>query len=98
MDRTSTAFQPLFGRLSDIFGRKILLLACLVIFTIFSLACGLSQTLLQLIIFRALAGVGCAGLSTLALCIVGDIVSLKRRGSFQGVLAAVIAVAQGMSA
>ena len=65
--KTSTAFQPLYGRFSDIFGRKLMLLTSLAIFTVFSLACAVSQTLIQLIVFRALAGIGGAGIATLAL-------------------------------
>lgn len=77
--------QPIWGRLSDIFGRKYTLIACIVVFTIGSLACAVAQSMLQLIVFRALQGVGGGGLLTLVLIIVSDIVSLKDRGKYQGV-------------
>ena len=92
--------SPVYGRFSDIWGRKVMLLSALAIFLVFNLACALSQTLIQLIIFRALAGIGktlfllsleyafkhrmssgAAGTVTLSLIIIGDVVSLERRGS-----------------
>ncbi|KAK4331764.1 LOW QUALITY PROTEIN: Major facilitator superfamily domain-containing protein, partial [Rhodotorula toruloides] len=82
---TSTAMQPVWGRLSDIFGRKYTLMLCVLIFAIGSLACALARTMVQLIIFRGMQGVGGAGLLTLVLIIVSDIVSLKERGKYQGV-------------
>ncbi|KAH8924037.1 MFS general substrate transporter [Atractiella rhizophila] len=93
---TSTAFQPSTGRLSDIFGRKVMLLACIIIFLIASLACALAQTMLQLIIFRAFQGVGGGALITLVLIIMSDVVSLKDRGKYQGILEAVIAISNGI--
>ncbi|GAA5828326.1 hypothetical protein JCM11251_006199 [Rhodosporidiobolus azoricus] len=89
---TSSAIQPVWGRLSDVFGRKITLLACVVFFAIGSLACALAQTMLQLIIFRGLQGVGGGGLLTLVLIIISDIVSLKDRGKYQGITEATITV------
>jgi MFS family permease len=66
---TSCAMQPVWGRLSDVFGRKITLIICVVIFTIGSLACALAQTMLQLIIFRGMQGFGGGGLLTLVLIV-----------------------------
>ncbi|GAA6031810.1 hypothetical protein JCM8097_002002 [Rhodosporidiobolus ruineniae] len=80
---TSSAMQPVWGRLSDVFGRKVTLLTCLTIFLIGSLACALAQTMLQLIIFRGMQGFGGGGLLTLVFIIVSDIVSLKNRGVYQ---------------
>lgn len=53
--------MPLYGRFSDIFGRKMILLASLVFFFVGSLLCAISQTLIQLIVFRAIAGIGGGG-------------------------------------
>jgi hypothetical protein len=77
--RTSTSFQLLYGRLSDIFSRKTVLLSCIFIFFIGSLAASLAQTATQLIAFRALTGVGGGGLMTLAQTIVSDVVTLRER-------------------
>ncbi|GAA5975695.1 hypothetical protein JCM10908_005247 [Rhodotorula pacifica] len=93
---TSTAMQPIWGRLSDIFGRKATLLACVVAFIIGSLACAVAQTMLQLIIFRGMQGVGGGGLITLTLIIISDVVSLRDRGKYQGVTEITIAVGNGV--
>jgi hypothetical protein len=77
--RTSTSFQLLYGRLSDIFSRKTVLLGCIFIFFIGSLAASLAQTDTQIIVFRALTGVGGGGLMTLAQTIVSDVVTLRER-------------------
>ncbi|GEM06681.1 MFS drug transporter [Rhodotorula toruloides] len=82
---TSSAMQPVWGRLSDIFGRKYTLMLCVLIFAIGSLACALARTMVQLIVFRGMQGVGGAGLLTLILIIISDTVSLKERGKYQGV-------------
>ncbi|KAK4051903.1 hypothetical protein OIV83_002608 [Microbotryomycetes sp. JL201] len=93
---TSTAFQPMWGRGSDIFGRKATLIACVVLFLIGSLACALAQSMLQLIIFRGLQGAGGGGLLTLVLIVISDICSLRERGRYQGITEAVIAIANGV--
>ncbi|RDW75453.1 MFS drug transporter-2 [Coleophoma cylindrospora] len=93
---TSTSFQLLYGRLSDIWSRKLVLLTGLAIFFIGSLASSLSQNVIQLIIFRALTGVGGGGLMTVAQIIVSDVVSLRDRGKYQGILGAVVAIANGI--
>ncbi|WVQ97393.1 hypothetical protein IAU59_004505 [Kwoniella sp. CBS 9459] len=90
---TSTTAQPIYGRVSDIFGRKVTLLACLFIFLIGSLACALSQTMIQLIVFRAIQGLGGGGILTLSLIIIADVVSLKERGKYQGITGVVVALA-----
>lgn len=66
---TSTAFQPIWGRLSDIWGRKVAVLSCVVLFIIGSLACALAQTMTQLIVFRGLQGAGGGGLLTMVLIV-----------------------------
>jgi MFS family permease len=89
---TSSAFQPIWARLSDVFGRKVTLIACVTFFAIGSLACALANSMLQLIVFRGLQGAGGGGLITLVLIIVSDVVSLKERGKYQGVTEATILV------
>lgn len=71
INRTSTSFQLLYGRLSDIWSRKLVLLSGLLIFFLGSLAASLAQDATQLIIFRAITGVGGGGLMTVAQIIVG---------------------------
>lgn len=83
---TSTSFQLLYGRLSDIWSRKAILLIGLAIFFLGSLAASLAQTATQLIAFRALTGVGGGGLMTVAQLIVSDVVPLRERGKYQGIL------------
>lgn len=81
---TQTAFQPLYGRLSDIFGRKAATLFASTVFLIGSLLCGLSRTFTQLCIARGIAGVGGGGLTSMATIVTSDLVSLKARGTWQG--------------
>ncbi|WP_329388282.1 MDR family MFS transporter [Streptomyces sp. NBC_01716] len=85
----STAATPLWGKLGDQYGRKRLFQTAIVIFLIGSALCGASQDLLQLIIFRALQGLGGGGLIVLSMAIVGDIVSPRERGKYQGLFGAV---------
>jgi Arabinose efflux permease len=86
LSRTSTSFQLLYGRFSDIWSRKFVLLTGLFIFFIGSLASSVSNTASQLIAFRAITGVGGGGLMTIAQIIVSDVVSLRDRGKYQGIL------------
>jgi MFS family permease len=83
---TSTSFQLVYGRLSDIWSRKVLLIIGIGIFFLGSLASSLAKTSLQLIIFRAFTGIGGGGLVTVAQMIVSDIVPLRERGKYQGIL------------
>ncbi len=78
--------QLLYGRLSDIWSRKVILLAGIAIFFIGSLASSLANTVPQLIMFRALTGIGSRGLMTVAQLIVSDVVPLRERGKYQGIL------------
>ncbi|KAH8430008.1 putative MFS drug transporter [Aspergillus melleus] len=93
---TSTCFQLLYGRLSDVWSRKLVLFVGLGIFFFGSLAASLAQTATQLIIFRAFTGVGGGGLMTVAQMIVSDVVPLRERGKYQGILGAVVAIANGI--
>ncbi|KAF4448984.1 hypothetical protein F53441_7634 [Fusarium austroafricanum] len=92
----STAFQLINGRLSDIFGRKNMLVLCLFLMGVGDLACGFARTPVQLYVFRAISGVGGGGINSLAMIIVSDITSLQNRGYYQGMLGAIIALANGV--
>lgn len=80
----STAFQLINGRLSDIFGRKGLLLLCLAVLALGDLGCGFAQTAEQLFVLRAIAGIGGGGINSLVMIIVSDITTLENRGKYQG--------------
>ncbi|CBQ68509.1 conserved hypothetical protein [Sporisorium reilianum SRZ2] len=90
---TSTAASPLYGRFSDIFGRKVCLMVALVGFLVGSALCAAAQSVTQLIVFRALAGAFGGGIVSLVMVVVGDVVSLRQRGTYQGVLGVVVALA-----
>jgi EmrB/QacA subfamily drug resistance transporter len=85
----STAATPLWGKLGDQYGRKKLFQTAIVIFLIGSALCGVAQNMPQLIGFRALQGLGGGGLIVLSMAIVGDIVSPRERGKYQGLFGAV---------
>ncbi|MEV7886373.1 DHA2 family efflux MFS transporter permease subunit [Streptomyces sp. NPDC002817] len=85
----STAATPLWGKLGDQYGRKKLFQTAIVIFLIGSALCGMAQNMPQLIGFRALQGLGGGGLMVLSMAIVGDIVSPRERGRYQGLFGAV---------
>ncbi|KAH9240767.1 hypothetical protein K456DRAFT_1881904 [Colletotrichum gloeosporioides 23] len=93
---TSTTGQLLYGRLSDIWSRKFILLVGLAIFFTGSLASSVAATGTQLIVFRAWTGIGGGGLMTVAQMIVSDVVPLRERGKYQGILGAVVAIANGI--
>lgn len=76
---TSTSFQPLYGRFSDIFGRKLALCVAMAVYILGSLAAGFSTSIIQLIVFRGFAGAGGGGIQSMAQIIVSDIVSLRDR-------------------
>lgn len=88
----STSTMPLYGKLSDQYGRKPMIHAAILIFLLGSVLSGMAQTLPQLIIFRAIQGIGAGGLLPLAQIIIGDIVPPARRGRNQGSIAAVFAI------
>src|SRR5271156_3841101 len=88
---TSTISTPLYGKLSDMYGRKPLFFTAIIIFLIGSIVCGLAQTMFQLILFRAIQGLGAGGLITLAQTTVGDLIVPRERGKYQGLFGAVFA-------
>jgi EmrB/QacA subfamily drug resistance transporter len=90
---TSAIATPLYGKIGDMFGRKKVFQTAIVIFLIGSMLCGLSQTMSQLIFFRGLQGIGAGGLMSLVLAIVGDVVSPRQRGRYQGYFGATFGVA-----
>jgi EmrB/QacA subfamily drug resistance transporter len=90
---TSTAVTPLWGKLSDLYGRRGTFQAAIVIFLAGSMLSGLSQSMVELIAFRAVQGLGGGGLMALAMAIVGDLVPPRERGRYQGWFGAVFALA-----
>jgi EmrB/QacA subfamily drug resistance transporter len=86
---TSTLTTPLYGKLSDIYGRKPLFLFAITVFVLGSVACTFTTSMYQLAGFRALQGVGAGGLFSMALTIVGDIVPPRQRAKYQGYFVAV---------
>jgi EmrB/QacA subfamily drug resistance transporter len=87
-----TAVTPLYGKLGDLLGRKRVLQSAVVLFLIGSALCGLSQSMTELIAFRAVQGLGAGGLIVLVQASVGDIVSPRERGRYQGLFGAVFGV------
>jgi EmrB/QacA subfamily drug resistance transporter len=90
---TATVSTPLWGKLGDQYGRKFFFQAAIVIFLCGSALSGLSQSMTELIAFRAVQGVGAGGLMVGAQAIVGDVVSPRERGRYQGLFGAVFGVA-----
>ncbi|MGI9060370.1 MAG: MDR family MFS transporter [Ktedonobacteraceae bacterium] len=86
---TSTVMIPIYGKLSDLFGRKPIFLIGVVIFLLGSAASGASQTMNQLIIFRAFQGIGAAALLPIAIAVIGDLFTPRERGKWQGLTGAV---------
>src|SRR5438874_7607843 len=85
----STVSTPLWGKLGDLYGRKRLFQAAIVLFLVGSALCGLSQNMAELILFRTLQGLGGGGLIVLVQAIIGDIVPPRERGRYQGLFGAV---------
>jgi EmrB/QacA subfamily drug resistance transporter len=85
----STTTVPLYGKLSDLFGRRPVFVAAMAIFLIGSALCGLATTMPQLIAFRTIQGIGAGGLLPLVFIIIGDLFSLEQRARLQGLFSGV---------
>jgi EmrB/QacA subfamily drug resistance transporter len=88
----STIAGPLYGKLGDLYGRKIVLQVAIVIFLVGSALCGLSQNMTELIAFRALQGLGGGGLFVTTIAVIGDIIPPRERGKYQGYFGGVFGV------
>lgn len=88
-----TVVTPLYGKLGDLYGRKKVVQVAIVIFLIGSALCGLARSLTQLIVFRAIQGLGGGGLMVTTQAVVGDIVPARDRGRYQGIFGAVFGLA-----
>lgn len=86
----NTVFQVLYGRLSDIFGRKVVFMIVVCTLVCADIGCACAQTATQLYIFRAFSGIANGGMSCLTMIVVSDIVTLKERGKYQGILGACV--------
>jgi EmrB/QacA subfamily drug resistance transporter len=90
---TSTITVPIYGKLSDLFGRKLMLIIGITVFLIGSALSGLSQNMTELIFFRGLQGLGAGALFPIALAVIGDLFTPRERGRYQGFFGAVFGVA-----
>jgi EmrB/QacA subfamily drug resistance transporter len=90
---TSTVTIPIYGKLSDLLGRKAIFLAAITIFLIGSALCGAAQSMTQLVIFRALQGIGAGGLQPIASAVVADLFPPRQRGRWVGVTSSSYALA-----
>jgi EmrB/QacA subfamily drug resistance transporter len=90
---TSTVVGPLYGKFGDLHGRKIVLQIAIAVFLLGSALCGLAQDMLQLILFRALQGIGGGGLIVVTIAVIGDLIPPRERGRYQGFFGAVFGLA-----
>jgi hypothetical protein len=88
---TSTVASPLYGKLGDLYGRKIVLQAAIVIFLVGSALCGIAQGMTELIAFRAVQGLGAGGLIVISIAVIGDVIRPRPR-KYQGFFGAVFGV------
>ena len=90
---TSTAATPVYGKLSDLYGRKIMLQAAIAIFLLTSILCAVATSMGQLVAFRALQGLGGGGLISMAHATIADVISPRERGRYQAYIAGSFAIA-----
>ncbi|HKS70899.1 MAG TPA: MFS transporter, partial [Ktedonobacterales bacterium] len=90
---TSTVMVPIYGKLSDLYGRKGILIFAVIVFLAGSWLSGASQTMTQLILFRGFQGIGAGGLMSMAIAIIGDLFTPRERAKWQGVTGAVFMLA-----
>jgi EmrB/QacA subfamily drug resistance transporter len=88
----STVTVPLYGKLSDMYGRKKLLIIAVSIFTLGSILCGMANSISTLIIFRGVQGIGAGGMIPLSMIIVGDLFTIENRGKIQAVFSSIWAI------
>src|SRR6478752_3335773 len=86
---SATIVGPLYGKLGDLYGRKLVLQVAIVLFLIGSALCGLSQSMAELIGFRTLQGLGAGGLIVVTFAVIGDVIPPRERGKYQGYFGAV---------
>lgn len=89
---TSAVTTPLYGKFSDLFGRKLMLTVAVLVFLAGSVLAGLSGSMFELIIFRGIQGIGAGGLMSMVLATIGDVVSPRERGKYQGLIGGVFGV------
>ncbi len=89
----STVTGPLYGKLGDLYGRKLVLQAAIVLFLAGSALCGLANGMVELIAFRGIQGLGAGGLIVTTIAVIGDVVPPRERGRYQGFFGAVFGVA-----
>jgi EmrB/QacA subfamily drug resistance transporter len=89
---TGTAVTPLYGKLSDVYGRRVMMMAAIGLFVAGSVACAVAQSMLWLILARGLQGLGGGGLMALAQTIIADVISPRERGRYQGYISSVFAL------
>ncbi len=90
---TTTIVTPLYGKFGDQFGRKLVLQSAILLFLAGSALCGLSQSMGQLILFRAVQGLGGGGLMVVTMAVIGDIFTPRERGRYQGMFGAIFGLA-----
>src|SRR6266545_3636241 len=90
---TSTVAGPLYGKFGDLYGRKIMLQLAIAVFLVGSALCGIAQNMMQLIVFRAIEGVGGGGLIVITISVIGDLIPPRERGRYQGFFGAVFGTA-----
>src|SRR5665213_3634257 len=88
----TTVVTPLYGKCGDLFGRKIVLQSAILLFLAGSALCGLSRTMVQLICFRAVQGLGAGGLMVVSMAVIGDMFEPRERARYQGFFGAIFGV------